>query len=356
MVRRSSPILLVALLLVAACSDGDSTAAGDTTTATSPTGCAGGEPVSPGTERLEVPYDGVTRAVERDIPPGYDGTTPHPLLLDLHGFSSNIEQQDLFSGLPEAAASRGYLVLTPQAEAATLAVGDQEMTAPFWNLRPDESGDIVGAQDDIGFLRELIASTIADLCVDRARVYVTGNSMGAGMSAALACAMPDQIAAIAPVSGINLAAGCADLAPVSVIAFHGDTDPLVGYDGTSAPGLGDDNPSVEDRVGEFAAVASCAPAPGTTSPFADIDRHRWTGCSPGFDVELYTVVGGGHTWPGMLNYVDAGQLAEIGSSQELVQLADLDLTEIAGHMTVNLEATTVMLDFFDAHPTPGGAD
>jgi hypothetical protein len=52
----------------------------------------------------------------------------------------------------------------------------------------------------------------------------------------------------------------------------------------------------------------------------------------------------------MLNYVDSEKLAEITSGdQRLVELADVDLAEVAGHMTVNVEATSTMLDFFDEH-------
>jgi polyhydroxybutyrate depolymerase len=348
-VRRVFPVV-IALLIVAACSTGDADDSGaDPSASTLTSGCNGDSPVATGTEILDVAYGDVARSVERIIPPGYDGATPSPLLVSLHGFSSTIEQQDLFSGLPEAAASRGYILLTPQAEPATVPIGDEEMSAPLWNLQPEESDGIPGAQDDIGFLEELIDSTVAELCVDENRVYVTGNSNGAGMSATLACEMTGRLAAIAPVSGINLAGTCDQLGPVSVIAFHGDADPLVPYGGGSAADVDVGTPSVEGRVGEFAAAADCGPDPQISSPFDDIALRQWRGCQPGLDVELYTVLRGGHTWPGMLNYVDAERLARLADTIELVDVADLDLAEIAGHMTVNIEATALMLDFFDDH-------
>ena len=284
------------------------------------------------------------------IPPTYDGSTPHPLIVNLHGATSTIEQQNLFSGLPDAAAARGYILLTPQAAPATLSIGGEALEAPIWNVAPEVSSTTPGAQDDVAFITELIDTTVSELCIDDARIYVTGNSNGAGMSALLACAMPGRLAAIAPVSGINLAPACDQLEPLSVIAFHGDADPLVPYEGGSAARTELANPSVEARVDEFAQAAQCGPVPEQTAPFDDITLRRWNGCRDGIGVELYTVLGGGHTWPGMLNYVDAAKLAEIAGNQRLVELADVDLAAVAGHMTVNLEATTEMLDFFDAHP------
>jgi polyhydroxybutyrate depolymerase len=355
--RHPLALLAVLTIIVTACSSGRSasdaeSAEPSSTTTTAPTGCDGATPSAAGAERLTVPYGDVDREYERVIPPDYDGTTPHPLIVNLHGFTSTIEQQNLFSGLPEAAGERGYILITPQAAPATLSVGGEDISAPYWNLDVDGAASVTGAQDDVGFIARLIDSTAEELCVDDTRIYVTGNSNGAGMAATLACELPGQLAAIAPVSGINLAVPCDSLDAASVIAFHGDTDPLVPYDGGSAANVEIDNPSVESRTREFADAAGCAPDPVITEPFEDIEARRWTGCQGDTAVELYTVLGGGHTWPGMLNYVDAARLAELASDQRLVDLADVDIAAVAGHMTVNLEATTAMLDFFDAHRRP----
>lgn len=354
MARHRLASLAVLTLFVAGCSSGSSTndeaTAEPTSTTTPPDGCDRDTPLAAGTERITVAHDDVDREYERVIPQGYDGTTPHPLIVNLHGFTSTIDQQNLFSDLPTAAAERGYLLITPQAAPATLSIGEEDISAPYWNLAADGAATIPGAQDDVGFLTELIDTTAGELCVDDTRIYVTGNSNGAGMAATLACALPGRLAAIAPVSGINLAAHCEDLEPVSVIAFHGDTDPLVPYDGGAAANVEIDNPSVESRTGEFAQAAGCGTDPEVTEPFDDIEGRRWPGCQPGTAVELYTVLGGGHTWPGMLNYVDAARLAELAGDQRLLDVADVDVVAVAGHLTTNLEATTAMLDFFDAHP------
>lgn len=213
-----------------------------------------------------MPYGGVDRVYERVIPPGYDGTTPLPLIVNLHGFTSTIEQQNLFSNLPKEATDRGYLLITPQAAPATLSIGGQDISAPYWNLAVDGAATIPGAQDDVGFLTQLIESTAAELCVDDARIYVTGNSNGAGMAATLACALPGRLAAIAPVSGINLAAPCDDLEPVSVIALHGDTDPLVPYNGGSAANVDTANPPSYPAPASSLLPTAANPTPRSPSP------------------------------------------------------------------------------------------
>lgn len=355
--RGPGALLSVLVLLLSACGTGSEAATATSTDspAVSPieevttAGCDGTR-VAAGAERLQLDAGGSSREVERVIPPGYDGSTPMPMIVSLHGFTSNIDQINLFSGLPDAAAEHGYILLTPQALAAVLPVGDQVVEAPFWNLVPDLATEVEGAVDDIVFLLELIDSTIAELCVDADRVYVTGNSNGAGMSTALACEGGERLAAIAPVSGVNLAPECEDQAKVSVIAFHGDADPLVEFGGGRAASVSLDTESVDDRVAGFADAADCDPTPTDSRPFDDIETTRWDGCADGIGVELHTVLGGGHTWPGMLNYLDMSRLAEIGQNQQLLAVSGHDPLEVAGHMTVNIEATAMMLDFFDRHP------
>ncbi len=324
-------------------------------------GCGSGNQPEPGTELLSLAggevsgtrSDDPEREVQRVIPESYDGVEPAPLLLSLHGFTSNIEQIDLFSDLPTRAAERGYVLLTPQALPATVPFRDETIDAPFWNVMPEQSGAIEGAQDDLAYLRGLVDDTMAQLCIDADRVYVTGNSNGAGMAAALACDGDDRFAAIAPVSGINLAGRCDEPSAVSVIAFHGDADPLVAYDGGSAATLALDIPAVSDQVASFAGADGCDREPGVSEPFEDIRLSAWTDCGEGLAVELYTVIAGGHTWPGMLNYVEMAKLSALGENQELARLAGLDLGEIAGHMTTSIEATQLMLDFFDGHQRAG---
>ena len=55
----------------------------------------------------------------------------------------------------------------------------------------------------------------------------------------------------------------------------------------------------------------------------------WNGCKDGRDVELYTIEGGGHTWPG-----------------------DVSARGLLGRVSRDLDATTTIWSFFSSHPKP----
>ena len=80
-------------------------------------------------------------------------------------------------------------------------------------------------------LRGVLSHVESTLCVDQNRLFVTGYSNGAVMASVLACVDAAQVAAIAPVSGIANPANCKPSRPVSVVAFHGTSDPLIPYTG-----------------------------------------------------------------------------------------------------------------------------
>ena len=83
----------------------------------------------------------------------------------------------------------------------------------------------------------------------------------------------------------------------------------------------------------FAQVNGCTEAPvvaaqpDTVTDGTRVRRSTYSGCRDGRDVVLFTIEGGGHTWPGG---------PPVGRS--------------VGRVTRDLDATRVMLDFFDRHP------
>jgi polyhydroxybutyrate depolymerase len=94
------------------------------------------------------------------------------------------------------------------------------------------------------------------------------------------------------------------------------------------------NPNIRptpDTLADFATRSACGQAPAETRPAPSIRHQVWTGCGPGAAVELYTVEGGGHTWPG-----SPFDLASRG----------------LGETTKDLVATDVIWRFFRDHPLP----
>ncbi|NRQ40368.1 hypothetical protein HII36_52410, partial [Nonomuraea sp. NN258] len=271
----------------------------------------GGE--RPRSGRHEMSFGGLTRTYLLRVP---KGPGPHPVLLDLHGLGSNAAEQSAYSRLAEQGARRGYIVATPQAAEGRLA----------WTLPH------TGGPDDTGFLSALLDRLERRLCVDESRQFAAGLSYGAGMSTALICALDGRLAGVAPVAGVNLVRPCDGAAPTTIVAFHGVDDRVVPYDGGHPlrDATGDLRkladlvvlPPVEQVVEGWAAALGCAA--GTRRRLDEQVRLRiWPSCRDGATLRLYTVHGGGHTWPGPIEVPRLGRTAR------------------------HLDATDLILDVFD---------
>jgi polyhydroxybutyrate depolymerase len=290
-----------------------------------------------------ITVDGLQRDYVVHVPPGYDGNEPAPLVFNLHGFGGDIASQDTTTDLPALAGERGYIVVTPQG--APLDVPDNAPAAArdagfeglaFWNFFGSYPGEVtvngatiplgdLGA-DDVGFVDTLLDTVSDEYCVDAGRVFSTGMSNGAGMSTTLGCELGDRLAAIAPVSGVNLGGDCPGDDPVSVLAVHGDADPVAGYTGGSLMGFDLGNPAVPDRMAAWATYDGCDAEPAVDESTRGLAVTRWSGCDDGTAVELWTLAGWGHEWP------RAGAATQPGV----------------------IDATTVILDFFDTHGRAAG--
>lgn len=356
-VGRVGVVGLALALIVGACSSEDAADDATVETTTSTTAvqdlsapCSPDRPATAGTERRTVVSpDGDDREVQVTIPVGYDGATRTPVVLNLHGITSSIEEQNLFTNLPTMGGERGYIVVTPQAVDATFDEGDAQVSGAFWNGAGEAASQAAeGAVDDVAFLSGLLDDLEDELCVDTSREYLAGFSNGAAMSGTMVCEQPGRFAAYAPVAGANLDDRCEAEAPVSVIGFHGDADPIVEYEGGSAVDVGFAAVAVEERLADWAGFAGCAGVPTTTQPFEDVTLHVWEECADGKEVELYVVNAGGHVWPGMLTYLTVDDLTELAQGREQV-IGDISPAEIGGNLTNNIVATELMLDFFDAH-------
>ncbi len=223
----------------------------------------------------------LTRSFRLAVPTRYRRSRPTPLILLFHGSGSDALQTSLYTQLPERGARAGYLVATPD------ALGGQ------WQISPP------GAHtDDLSFVAALVADLSARYCVDRTRVYAAGISLGSEFSAVAGCSRSLRIAAVGLVAAEFLLRPCAG--PVPVIALHGTADPLVPYRsgavGASFPGV----PviGVQQNLAAWARLDGCRPVPNRARIAPRVVRRTWSGCRHTSSVVLYTVVGGGHTWPG----------------------------------------------------------
>lgn len=268
-----------------------------------------------------IQWEGMERSYLVHLPPSHRAGRPLPLLLVLHGAGGEGAGMAEHTGLTGAATQRGYAVVYPNG------------VARRWN-----DGRGTSAQDDVGFIRLLLDSLRRELPVDSSRVYATGISNGAGFAYRLACDLPGTFAAIAPVAGApaaTLEERCAATRPVSVISFQGTRDRLMPYEGGSGAARRGRVLSAQRSAALFAEVNACTPPPAvaaepdTAKDGTRVRRSVYGGCRKGREVALYTIDGGGHTWPG-----------------------GPPVGRLVGRVSRDLDATRTMLDFFDRHSQP----
>ncbi len=178
--------------------------------------------LAPGLHVFGFTFDGDFRSYDLHVPPGYDGSTPLPLVIDFHGHGSNRAQQRLVSGFQARANIENFLVAYPDG------------LFNSWNGGACCGGAVANNIDDVGFTRALVEHIGQQARVDRRRVYATGISNGGFMTHRLACEAPDLIAAFAPVAAFVAFAPCQPSRPVALQMFMGLTDTVVPY-ATAAP-------------------------------------------------------------------------------------------------------------------------
>jgi polyhydroxybutyrate depolymerase len=290
--------------------------------ATTSSGC--GTALKPGARTLSLAIGGRQRTVIVYVPPAASAKKALPLVLNMHGSGSDAIQQEGFTGMDAAAAADSFIVAYPQGAIAAGSGFD-------WNV-PNEpliGGGLppAGSPNDVAFLTKLPSLLGQRYCVNPERVYATGFSGGARMASQLGCDSPNVFAAIAPVSGLRLPTPCPGTRPVPVASFHGTGDPVDPYDGN---GQAYWTYSVPEAAAMWGAHDHCNTLPTVTSAAVGVSLTAYRGCSGGALVELYTITGEGHEWPGGPHLRRA-------------------LTSILGPQTTAIDANQVMWRFFAAH-------
>ena len=235
-------------------------------------------------------HNGIMRTYIVYVPAIYNANTAVPLLFNLHGYSSTNSQQQFYGNFMAIADTANFIMVLPN---GTLDGQNQR----FWNTFGGSS------VDDVGFINALIDTIAADYSIDLNRVYSTGMSNGGFMSYQLACSLSNRITAIASVTGSmitpNLNA-CQPWRPVPVMEIHGTADATVPYEG------GQGFTHIDTLVKYWVEFNECTEVDSVD--VADIDNtdgctakhYVYSGGSLGSSVELYKIIGGGHTWPGAL--------------------------------------------------------
>ncbi len=254
-------------------------------------------------------------------------TASMPLVISLHGGGNTMQDQDSLTRFREkASATAGFALMTPEGYNGTWNAG------ACCTLAVDHVAVITAMLDDVERV----------LAIDPDRVFATGHSNGGMMAYRLACQLSDRIAAIAPNAAVMMNRyldgnqpfeiyRCQPSRPVAVLHLHGLADTCTPFQGGISTGVaGGRRESAADSINRWVAENRCDATPQTSYSNGKAQCQTHGSCQDGADVELCTVTGAGHVWPG--------------------NTAALSPGACGGSTTTDLNATDRIWEFFQQHP------
>ena len=230
----------------------------------------------------QAPGGTVRRRFLLRLPADYDPESRHPVVLDLHGYSSTAAIQHAYSGFAHIADEHSFIGVWPDGSGDCLGEtpgcahswDDCSSCLQGWNClgtsvgqsmdgvqtcnpdrkawgrygcyascgavcepREDNTTDTCVSSscwDDIGFIDAVIDWLLANLCVDEERIHLTGLSNGAMMNYQLASShVGHRIASMVPVAGLPLLGfldpdqgpwSAVPVRPIALMDVHGMLD------------------------------------------------------------------------------------------------------------------------------------
>lgn len=243
------------------------------------------------------------------LPVGYDQKVPLPLVFFFHGTGGKPKMGMAVTDFGKVADKNKFAIVAP--EGVFLFMGMNS-----WNADLDPAG-----VNDVGFVSDLIKEVSSKVVIDKKRIYATGFSAGARISSRLACEIPNVIAAIGAVAGLQYPQNCAKAHPVSIIAFHGGADRLRSIS------------VVEPAVSKWVEHNGCNNSPIERKISENAIQTSYGGCKGSAEVTYFRINDGGHTWPG-------------SPMPELFEKAG------SGRTNKDISATNLIWSFFETHSLP----
>ena len=213
----------------------------------------------------KIDVKGTAREYYLNLPPGYDGTKPVPVVWEYHPWGGTGKQ------------------------GMTMYQLNSKLTNVIF-VSPHGTGDPIGFPNTNGMDEDMTRAVNAEIeakyCTDKSRYFATGFSYGGSMSFTAACNMSDIFRAIGAESGSTVSgATCARKTParrVAIWATHGDAD-------TTLP-IANTTPMMDALVKNNGCTTTTAAV--TPSPCV-----AYQGCAEGYPVVWCVRPGDGHTMP-----------------------------------------------------------
>lgn len=232
---------------------------------------------------------GLQRKFRLYKPNSYTGAAAVPLVINMHGYTSNAIQQQLYGNFMPIADTANFLIVHPE---GTGAPGAQ-----FWNA------GFGGSPNDVAFLNDLIDSLKLAYNIDANCVYACGMSNGGIMSYYMAILSNSKIAAIASVTGTMFNSWLNGLPGriVPVMEIHGTADNTVPYAGNNFNNMA----AIDTVLKRWRTHNACNSSSlvtnvtnTNTTDGATAVNYKFFNTNGKAYVEHYKVNNGAHTWPG----------------------------------------------------------
>ncbi|KAI4524225.1 carbohydrate esterase family 1 protein [Schizophyllum commune Tattone D] len=246
------------------------------------------------------------------VPEDYDKDTQHPVVLSFHGYGKTAEHQEVASQLSEPGNKiNGIPIIAayPQGLVGVGRSGDGSDGKYSWQASEYSSPNA----SDIQFTHTILNELMANLCVDRTRVYATGNSNGGGFTNRLACTRDTsaRIAAFGIASGAlypdsDRGDDCHPSRKIPLLITHGANDTVVPYKGGHPHNDNWSSPDI-DKFAKGWAARNGFDADGYNA--TEVDAYNATLWTWGEDgdagqVKRFKVRGMRHQWPSTVEGLD----------------------------------------------------
>jgi polyhydroxybutyrate depolymerase len=272
------------------------------------------------------------------VPPQYDGKTPVPVVVMLHGGGGTGKAAAEETGWSSKADKEGFLAVFPDAMPPDPAKPSRFAGNPqMWNDGSDRFYPGQKAPDDVAFLNAMLDELAVRFAVDPRRVFMTGFSNGASMCFRFGAEASKRLASIAPVAGACWLDPLTVERPVPMCYITGTADPLNRIEG-GVPKLatgasdrirGKPKPPVRNTILKWVLAIGAPATPRATTEVNGVHTEIYGPGRDGAEVIYVSVEGLGHTWAGGKSLLPA---------------------YLVGSRSDKLDATDLIWDFFKTRP------
>ena len=234
-------------------------------------------------------YDYLERCWKLLIPDSVNKDTLVPLVVDIHGYTQDMDKHNNMTGFDEIAIEEGFIVVYPDGYENSWNAGDICCGVAH------EEGI-----DDLSFLLGLVQNLIETQPVDKDRIYVSGWSNGCGMTQMLAVEASELFAAAGCMSFYLIAPPSSNYTPIPFMEIHGLLDDLIVYGNAGLLTIfGQDTEWTEEgaiqNLEDWKNLNNCEGiTPEIIITEDDYDIRGYSDCENGAEVRLMTLYYGGH--------------------------------------------------------------